>query len=147
MNRTAAEALLSDISDPRVRDAFLHVDRAEFVRPNDRDYAWSDCALQIDYGAKISQPSLVAYMTEKLDLQPDHRVLEIGTGSGYQSAILARLAKEVFSVEVHPQLAAQAKERLDSMQLENVELRCADGRKGWPEKALLARRLQSMWVL
>lgn len=141
MDRSAAQSLLSEITDPRVRRAFLSVDRARFVRPIDVGHAWSDCALPIEGGATISQPSLVAYMTERLNLKPKHRVLEIGTGSGYQTAILARLAHQVFSIEVHPLLAEHARQRLDAMRLSNVQLHCGDGRQGWPENAPFDRIL------
>lgn len=133
MDRRAAQSLLSEIRDPRVREAFLSVDRAEFVRPADEPYAWSDCALGIEGGATISQPSLVAYMTEQLDTQPGHRVLEIGTGSGYQTAILAALVSEVYSIEVHPVLSEHAGDRLRALKLSNIHLLCGDGRAGWPE--------------
>jgi protein-L-isoaspartate(D-aspartate) O-methyltransferase len=139
MDRRAAESLLSEIEDPRVREAFLSVDRAEFVRPADRAYAWSDCALKIEGGATISQPSLVAYMTEQLATRPEHRVLEIGTGSGYQTAILAALVSEVYSIEVHPLLSEHAAERLRAHS--NLHLLCGDGRRGWPEHAPFDRIL------
>ena len=141
MDRRAAESLLSEIKDSRVREAFLSVDRAEFVRPADEAYAWSDCALGIEGGATISQPSLVAYMTEQLDTQLEHRVLEIGTGSGYQTAILAALVREVYSIEVHPLLSEHAGERLRALELENVHLLCGDGQLGWPEHAPFDRIL------
>lgn len=141
MDRSAAQSLISDIADPRVREAFLSVDRAQFVRPADQDFAWSDYAMKIEGDATISQPSLVAYMTERLALEPHHRVLEIGTGSGYQTAILAHLAAEVLSMEVHPLLTTHARERLDAMHISNVQLICADGREGWPGKAPFDRIL------
>jgi protein-L-isoaspartate(D-aspartate) O-methyltransferase len=119
-----------------VRQAMQAVPRERFVRPEDRDYAHLDCALPIGYGQTISQPSLVARMTELLELQPGDKVLEIGTGSGYQTAILARLeGVDVYSVEIIPELAAAAAERLRALGLSRIHLKQGDGYDGWAEHA------------
>ncbi len=97
--------------------------------------AYADSAAEIGYGQTISQPSLVAEMSEALQLRGAERVLEIGTGSGYQAAILGALAAEVFSVEVVPELAGPARERLDRLGFANVHVRSGDGHSGWPEAA------------
>lgn len=122
------------------RAAVLHavrsVPRERFVRPEDQDYAHLDCALPIGYGQTISQPSLVARMTELLELQPGDKVLEIGTGSGYQTAILACLeGVDVYSVEIIPELAAAAAERLRALGFAHIHLKQGDGYDGWAEHA------------
>jgi len=123
------------IRSPAVLDAMRRISRERFVLHAHESSAYSDGALPIECEQTISQPYMVARMTELLELRPDHRVLEIGTGSGYQTAILACLAKHVYSIEWHMKLMSQAAERLDSLGLDNVSLRCADGSLGWPEKA------------
>lgn len=120
---------------PRVMAAFERVRRAEFVPPGQVAYAYLNTPLPIGHGQTISQPYIVAIMTELLDLQPDSTVLEIGTGSGYQAAILAELARRVYSVEVIPELSARAGETLRRLGYTNIELRTGDGHAGWPEKA------------
>ncbi len=97
--------------------------------------AYSDRPLPIGYGQTISQPYIVALMTEALELRGDERVLEVGTGSGYQAAILAELAKQVYSVERMPELAKRARRILDRLGYGNVLIRVGDGSKGWPERA------------
>ncbi|NOZ29626.1 MAG: protein-L-isoaspartate(D-aspartate) O-methyltransferase [Chloroflexi bacterium] len=124
-----------DITDPRVLDAIRRVPRAEFVPPEVREHALSDLPLPIGYGQTISQPYVVALMTQLLRLTPEDRVLEIGTGSGYQTAILAELAREVYSVEAIKALAESARERLQRLGYTNVHIRHGDGARGWPEHA------------
>ena len=115
------------ISDQAVLRAMEEVPRDVFVAPEDRDAAWRDTALGIACGQTISQPFVVAYMTEQLQLRPGHRVLEIGTGSGYQAAVLARLCREVLSVERFRTLADAARARLARLHCDNVEVMLADG--------------------
>ena len=120
---------------PRVLDAFRRVHREEFVPEGERAYAHFNAPLPIGHHQTISQPFIVAVMTELLDLRPDDRVLEIGTGSGYQTAVLAELAAHVFSVETIPELSARAAETLRHLGYTNVELKVGDGGEGWPERA------------
>ena len=115
------------VHDPRVLEAFRSVPREIFVPPNLHASAWDDNPLPLDCGQTISQPFIVALMTEMLRLKPDDVVLEIGTGSGYQAAILARLARQVFSAELEPSLAASASARLRDLGVTNVEVRVGDG--------------------
>ncbi|MGB3867108.1 MAG: protein-L-isoaspartate(D-aspartate) O-methyltransferase [Xanthobacteraceae bacterium] len=115
------------ISDQAVLRAMEEVPRDAFVAPEDRDAAWRDTALGIACGQTISQPFVVAFMTEQLQVKPHHRVLEIGTGSGYQAAVLARLCAEVVSVERFRTLADSARQRLKDLNIANVEVRLADG--------------------
>jgi protein-L-isoaspartate(D-aspartate) O-methyltransferase len=121
--------------DPRVVSALASVPRHEFVTRDLWDRAYVNAPLPIGFGQTISQPFIVAFMTDMLELLPTDRVLEIGTGCGYQSAVLARLVHEVFSVEVVPELAAEAQERLKRLGFANVEIRAGDGRAGWPDRA------------
>lgn len=123
------------ISDPRVLEAMRRVPRELFVPDAERGAAYYDGALPIGEGQTISQPYVVAHMTETLRLQGSEKVLEIGTGSGYQAALLGELAGEVYSIEVVPELAAQAKTRLEEMGYGNVHVRAGNGRLGWPEAA------------
>jgi protein-L-isoaspartate(D-aspartate) O-methyltransferase len=124
------------IRDERVLRAVAEVDRAAFVAEDLRERADADHPLPIGHGQTISQPFVVAYMTERLRLAGNERVLEVGTGSGYQTAILARLAEEVFSMEIVPELAELARTLLvDRLGLSNVRLRTGDGALGWPEAA------------
>ncbi|MFW5874578.1 MAG: protein-L-isoaspartate(D-aspartate) O-methyltransferase [Verrucomicrobiota bacterium] len=136
--------LLNEIRDKRVRTAFEKVDRAHFVPKSLQAEAWSDRPLPIEDEATISQPSLVAKMTEWLDIGPEHRVLEIGTGSGYQTAILAELAAEVHTVEFSSTLSRTAKTRLEDLGYDNVHFRCGDGAEGWPEHAPYDRILATV---
>lgn len=130
------------IRDEAVLRAVAEVPRELFVPPRLRRDAQRDEALPIGYGQTISQPFVVAYMTERLRLAGTERVLEVGTGSGYQTAILARLAAEVFSIEIVPELAARAHEvLLVTLGLTNVRLRTGDGAAGWPEAAPFDRVL------
>jgi protein-L-isoaspartate(D-aspartate) O-methyltransferase len=126
----------SGIRDERVLAAFAEVPRQAFVPEHLREAAEGDHPLPIGYGQTISQPFVVAYMTERLRLAGHERVLEVGTGSGYQTAILARLVEEVFSIEIVPELAARAREVLvGTLGVANVRLRVGDGALGWPEEA------------
>lgn len=125
----------SEITDPDVRAAVARVPRHRFVPPDQQDYAYEDHPLPIGYGQTISQPFVVALMTQLLKLTPDAKVLEIGTGCGYQTAILAELAKEVYSIEVIPELARAAESRLRELGYTNVHIRLGDGWNGWPEAA------------
>ncbi len=124
------------IRDERVLAAVAQVPRAWFVPEDLRERADDDRPLPIGHGQTISQPFVVAYMTERLRLAGDERVLEVGTGSGYQTAILARLAEEVLSIEIVPELADRARRvLLEELGLANVRLRTGDGALGWPEEA------------
>ena len=123
------------INDARVLTALGRVPRQEFVRPGDRAYAYDNEALPIGGGQTISQPYIVALMTELADLTPTERVLEIGTGSGYQSAVLSRLAGEVYSIEIVPELARESAGRLRDLGYGNVTVKEGDGYRGWPEHA------------
>ena len=123
------------ISDQAVLRAMDEVPRGQFVSTQFADRAYADQALPIDCGQTISQPYVVAYMTEQLGLRPHHRVLEVGTGSGYQAAVLSRLAREVVSVERYRTLAEQARERLKALGYDNVEVVIGDGFAGVPRGA------------
>ena len=123
------------ISDPAVLRAMDEVPREHFVESSFLDNAYADQALPIACGQTISQPYVVAYMTEQLRVQPEHRVLEVGTGSGYQAAILSRLARDVVSVERYRTLAEIARGRLTTLGYDNVDVRAGDGLAGVPEKA------------
>jgi protein-L-isoaspartate(D-aspartate) O-methyltransferase len=123
------------LRNERVLAAISRVPRERFVPAAISDSAYADCALPIDCSQTISQPIIVAMMTDALQLSGGEKVLEIGTGSGYQTAILAELAAEVFSIERHAELSRQAGERLSSLGYQNVSLRVGDGSLGWPEEA------------
>jgi len=123
------------ITNARVLEAMLMVPRHEFVPENLQSSAYEDRPLPIGYGQTISQPYIVAFMTQALNPQPGHRVLEIGTGSGYQAAVLARLAGEVYSIEIIEPLSTRAAEVLKRHGLSNVHVRHGDGYAGWEEAA------------
>ncbi|HEY0566863.1 MAG TPA: protein-L-isoaspartate(D-aspartate) O-methyltransferase [Xanthobacteraceae bacterium] len=123
------------IMDQAVLRAMDEVPREHFVGPDLLDAAYADHALPIPCGQTISQPYVVAYMTEHLEVRPEHRVLEIGTGSGYQAAVLARLAREVVSIERYRTLAESARTRLRTLGLRNVEIVTGDGLCGCPDRA------------
>jgi len=123
------------ITDSRVLAAMLKVPRHLFVEEALRDQAYGDYSLPIGEGQTISQPYIVALMTEALELKGHEKVLEIGTGSGYQAAILAELARWVYSIERHPTLAQRAKRLLEELGYYNVIIRVGDGTKGWAEVA------------
>lgn len=124
-----------DITDPRVLAAMGKVPRHRFVLPAWAGEAYADRALPIDEGQTISQPYIVALMTQLLDLKGSERVLEVGTGSGYQAAVLAELVKQVYTIEILPELAKIAAARLKAQGYANVEVRAGDGYQGWPEQA------------
>jgi protein-L-isoaspartate(D-aspartate) O-methyltransferase len=118
-----------------VIEAMRSVDRALFVPEGSTLYAWENRPLSIGYGQTISQPFIVALMTDLLDVEPDHKVLELGTGSAYQAAVLSGLVAEVYTIEIVPELAASAAERLERLGYDNVRVRAGDGWHGWPEAA------------
>jgi protein-L-isoaspartate(D-aspartate) O-methyltransferase len=124
-----------DIHDPRVLEAMRTVPRHLFVPEAQRKDAYRDFPLPIGHAQTISQPYIVAFMTQALDLERDHRVLEIGTGSGYQAALLATLAKEVYTIEIVAPLADRASQTLADLGYRNVEVRTGNGYLGWPERA------------
>ena len=123
------------ISDKRVIEAMRRVDRRLFVSFLYRQRAYYDGPLPIGHDQTISQPYIVAYMTEALELNSDDVVLEIGTGSGYQAAILAEIVKQVYTIEIIEPLAREAQERLMRLGYKNIEVKYGDGYKGWPEHA------------
>jgi protein-L-isoaspartate(D-aspartate) O-methyltransferase len=124
-----------DALGPRVMEAMAEVPRHEFVPTHEQIYAYANGPLPIGHGQTISQPYIVALMTDLLECGPDDKVLEIGTGSGYQAAILSRVVNQVYSVEIIPELAERAAERLAHLGYSNVETRHGDGYLGWPEHA------------
>lgn len=124
-----------DIRDPRVLAAMLKVPRHEFVPAEYRASSYNDSALPLKLGQTISQPYIVAYMTQALSLSGTERVLEIGTGSGYQAAVLAEIVPEVYTVEILPELKEYASAVLDRLGYRNVRFRVGDGYMGWPEEA------------
>jgi protein-L-isoaspartate(D-aspartate) O-methyltransferase len=123
------------VEDVRTLRAMETVPRHEFVPEEHRSRAYGDHPLPIGYGQTISQPYIVAYMTEMLRPTPDMKVLEVGTGSGYQAAVLAQIGAEVYTVEIFEGLAASAGERLKRLGFDNVTNRHADGHFGWPDAA------------
>jgi protein-L-isoaspartate(D-aspartate) O-methyltransferase len=123
------------VKDPSVLRALREVPRHLFVPPASREHAYEDRPLPIGYGQTISQPFIVAYMTEALGIRPTDRVLEIGTGSGYQAAILGRLAREVWTIEIVPELGTRAATLLKDLKYTNVTVRVGDGYGGWAERA------------
>jgi protein-L-isoaspartate(D-aspartate) O-methyltransferase len=129
------------VHDPRVLEALREVPRHLFVPDVQKTHAYDDRALPIASGQTISQPYIVAIMTELLGPQPQDRVLEIGTGSGYQTAILSRLAKQVITIERHSDLASAAEQIFDNLRLMNVDVRVGDGTEGLPEEAPFDRIL------
>ena len=130
-----------DVGDERVLAAVSRVERHRFIPEDARSESYEDHPVPIGYGQTISQPYIVGFMTQALDVEPQHRVLEIGTGCGYQTAVLAELAREVFSIEVVPELAAHARETLTDLGYAKVHLRVGDGYDGWPEEAPFDRIL------
>jgi len=134
------------ITDTRVLSAMEKTPREEFVEQGFAHSAYSDTALPIACGQTISQPFIVAYATAALQVEPKHRVLEIGTGSGYQAAVLAGLCRMVYTIERHKPLLRQAEERFKRLKLANIVTRLGDGLKGWPEAAPFDRILLSAAV-
>jgi protein-L-isoaspartate(D-aspartate) O-methyltransferase len=124
-----------DIRDERVLGAMLKVPRHEFVPQDLRNSAYDDTALPLLLGQTISQPYIVAYMTQALQLRGSERVLEIGTGSGYQAAVLAELVCDVYTIEILPELSESAETILSSQGYKNIHFRVGDGYRGWPEQA------------
>jgi len=123
------------ISDAAVLKAMETVPRHRFVPPEVRALAYGDTPLPIGHGQTISQPYIVALMSQLLDVQPGQRVLEIGTGSGYQAAVLAEMGVSVFTIEIVPELGRQAINVLDALGFKNIRVKIGDGYKGWPEHA------------
>jgi protein-L-isoaspartate(D-aspartate) O-methyltransferase len=123
------------ISDPAVLAAMRKVPRHKFLPTAASPVAYGDFPLTIGEGQTISQPYIVALMTEMLKLKPENRILEIGTGSGYQTAVLAEIVKEVYTVEIISSLTEEAQIILDELGYKNIRFRCADGGKGWEEEA------------
>lgn len=135
-DRMVQEQLLArQISDQAVIQAMRDVPRHEFVLPDDSAEAYDDHPLPIGYGQTISQPYIVAYMTEALHVERHHRVLEIGTGSGYQAAVLARLVDQVWTIEIVEALAERARQTFHRLGISSVTNRAGDGYQGWPEEA------------
>lgn len=129
------------VVDRRVLDAMEKVPRELFIPEAARGEAHEDRPVPIGFGVTISQPYIVGYMTEALKVEASHRVLEIGTGCGYQTAVLAELAAHVYSIELIPELAARARATLDSLGYTNIAIRTGDGHHGWPEDAPFDRIL------
>lgn len=123
------------IINPRVLKAMSQVPRHYFVPKDFEHFAYNDCPLAIDYGQTISQPYIVAYMTELADIKPEDKVLEIGTGSGYQTAILGELAQEVYTVEIIGGLTKKARQILTQLGYKNIHFCIGDGHQGWAENA------------
>lgn len=127
------------ITNPAVLKAMARVRRHLFVPPQVRPFAYDDQPLVIGQGQTISQPFIVAYMTEALHASPDDTVLEIGTGSGYQAAVLAEIVREVLTIEILPDLAERARQTLAAAGYRNVHVRTGNGYLGWPERAPFSR--------
>ncbi len=123
------------VSDQRVLDALLQVQRHLFVPDEMRPFAYNDSPLPIGFDQTISQPYIVAFMTELLQVDTSHNVLEIGTGSGYQAAVLAKLARQVYTIEIIPELGRRSAALLKELGYININVRIGDGYKGWPETA------------
>ena len=129
------QLIAEGVEDPRVLQAVAATERHLFVPQDQRQHAYVDMSLPIGGGVTISPPYMVAFMTEQLDPQPGDRVLEIGTGSGYQAAVLSPLVAEVYTIEIIEKLGHEAARRLERLGYENVQVRVGDGFKGWPERA------------
>src|SRR6476469_6262721 len=123
------------VRDPYTLDAMRRVPREEFVAPSMREFAYEDSPLPIEAGQTISQPYIVALMISQARIRPGDRVLEIGAGSGDAAAVMAAIARKVYAIERVPELAQSARERLDKLGYDNIELRVGDGTRGWPEAA------------
>jgi protein-L-isoaspartate(D-aspartate) O-methyltransferase len=130
-----------DVREPRVLDAIGRVQRHLFIPESSRADAYEDHPVPIGHAQTISQPYIVGFMTQALDVGPGHRVLEIGTGCGYQTAVLAEIAREVYTIEIVPDLAGRARETLNRLGYANVHFRVGDGYDGWPEAAPFDRIL------
>ena len=127
------------VMDARVLEAMEKIDRGAFVKGIFADRAYEDMPLPIACGQTISQPSVVGLMTQALQIEPRHKVLEIGTGSGYQAAILSQLARRVYTVDRHKRLVAEAQEVFDKLALSNITALATDGTRGYPEQAPVDR--------
>lgn len=123
------------VNNPRVIQAFREIPREEFLPASKKDMAWYDGPVEIDHSSTISQPFIVGLMTQLLDLKGHEKVLEVGTGSGYQAAILSKLAQKVYSMDISPELVADAKDRVKKLGIKNVVLLSGDGSAGYPEAA------------
>ena len=123
------------IEDPLVLNAMQTVPREAFVPEDLKDQAYNDNPLPIGYDQTISQPYIVAFMTEALSVQAEHRILEIGTGSGYQAAILSRICREVYTIEIIKELANHAREVFRKQLYNNIHIKVGDGHQGWPENS------------
>ena len=134
-NMVSGQIAARGVSDAGVLDAMRKVERHLFLPSDLQSIAYSDEPLSIGHGQTISQPYIVAYMTEAAGLKPDDRVLEIGTGSGYQTAILAEIVREVYTIEAIEPLASSAERLLSGLGYKNIHFKCDDGYKGWPEEA------------
>jgi protein-L-isoaspartate(D-aspartate) O-methyltransferase len=135
MRMVAEQIRAREIRDPRVLAAMERVPRHLFMPESVRSEAYGDHPVSIGYGQTISQPYIVGFMSEALEVQPEHRVLEIGTGSGYQAAILGELAREVYTIEIVEPLAETARAALAQLGYKNVHVRAGNGYAGWPEQA------------
>jgi protein-L-isoaspartate(D-aspartate) O-methyltransferase len=139
--RLVMELRASGITDTRVLAAIERVPREYFAPPQFRDQAYENMALPIGHGQTLSQPTVVALMSQALDVSPRMKVLEIGTGSGYQTAILAKLARRVYTIERHKPLLTEAEARLRKLRIHNLTAKLGDGWQGWPEQAPFERIL------
>lgn len=130
-----------DIRSHAVLRVMRKVPRHLFVPTNLKEAAYFDQPLPIGHGQTISQPYIVAFMTEQLDLKPEHRILEIGTGSGYQAAVLAELVEQVFTIEIVEELGREAERTMKGLSYENIQVLIGNGYLGWPEEAPFDRIL------
>ena len=135
MNMIETQIKKRGITDQTILDAMKEVNRHEFVQENFERLAYSDRPVPIGFGQTISQPYIVAFMSHKLNVASHHKVLEIGTGSGYQAVILAELSDHVYTIEIIPELAKRAEKVLKKNDYDNITIRIGDGYKGWPEHA------------
>jgi len=133
--RLIMELRRQGITDAGVLGAIERVPREAFVPNTFRDQAYENMALPIGNGQTISQPSVVAFMTQELDVGSRMKVLEVGTGSGYQAAVLSKLCRRLYSIERHKELLSEAEERFRELRINNVTAKAGDGTKGWPEQA------------
>lgn len=134
-NMVNAQLIRRGISHPSVLSAMRKVERHKLVPQNVRSRAYADSPLPIGYGQTISQPYIVAFMTETILPEKDHKVLEIGTGSGYQAAVLAEIVSEVYTIEIVEELGERAKKDLEELGYKNIHVRTGDGYYGWEEHA------------
>ena len=123
------------VKDLRVLDAMQNTPRHEFVPESERKYAYDDNPLPIGHDQTISQPYIVAYMTEQLNLSGEEKALEVGTGSGYQAAVLSQLVQSVYTIEIVEPLCKEATRKLSQLGYNNIHVKCGDGYSGWPENA------------